>query len=406
MMNKDQIAIYLNEHPEFFNEYPELLAKIHAIQPGDLPLEPLNALSVADRIIKRVHADKEHLKSKLDWFLEIAQKNEEILAHLCEIERLIFSSVNLPQMILRLKEEIVSRFEINSVWVCLVDDTEHLIENKLRERFEGELGGNLKFIDKQTVKRWFPDGPRPILRAEIPQGSEVFSGPECRERVKSEAWFPIVIRGGIVGTLALGSEKPYHFYEGLRTEYLERLTDKLALAIDNILLLDLLKRQSALDRETGLYNEVFLDPVLLREFDRAQRYGKPLSCVKMRIDYFDRLADTIEEELKIQLRKEAGKILKLNCRTSDMLVRSGEDEFVLLLPEIDRDGAFLVAERIRSSLEIFRPLDEGPRGDIKATLGIATYPADSVNSHKELLEAAGKGLARALEDGNNQVAAA
>ena len=37
-MNKDQVAIYLNEHPEFFNEYPELLRKVKEIKEKDLPI--------------------------------------------------------------------------------------------------------------------------------------------------------------------------------------------------------------------------------------------------------------------------------------------------------------------------------------------------------------------------------
>ena len=53
-MNKDQVAIYLNEHPEFFNEYPELLRKIKEIEEEDLPIEPMGTLSFADRIIKPV----------------------------------------------------------------------------------------------------------------------------------------------------------------------------------------------------------------------------------------------------------------------------------------------------------------------------------------------------------------
>lgn len=405
-MNKDLIAIYLNEHPEFFNDYPELLGKIKSIQESDLPLEPLSTLSVADRIIKRVHDDKEHIKSKLEWFMEIAQANEEILRHLCEIERLIFSSAELPQMVHRLQQEITSRFNIKYVLVYLVDNTERLVENKLHERFAEELDDAMKFTDQATIARWFSNGFAPILRAEANDDSEIFKGPAYSGQVKSEALFPIVIRGGVIGVLGLGSVKPYHFYDGLRTEYLERLTDKLGLAIDNILLLDLLKRQTVLDEETGLYNQVYLDPVLLREFDRAQRYGKTLSCVKMRIDYFDRLADTYDERLGNQLQKEAGKILKENCRVSDVLVRSNENDFVLLLPEIDRPAAVSVAERIRTSLDACKLAAGGKFASIKANFGLATYPGDSANTHKELLDAAAKRLALALEEDKNRVAAA
>ena len=52
-MNNDQIALYLNDHPEFFNQYPELLARIHSIAPEDMPLRPVKTLNIADRIVKR-----------------------------------------------------------------------------------------------------------------------------------------------------------------------------------------------------------------------------------------------------------------------------------------------------------------------------------------------------------------
>ncbi|MCH7501414.1 MAG: DUF484 family protein, partial [Nitrospinae bacterium] len=77
-MNNDQIALYLNDHPEFFNQYPELLARIQAIAPEDLPLQPAKTLNIADRLLKRAQADKEHLKNQLVSFMEITQANEKI----------------------------------------------------------------------------------------------------------------------------------------------------------------------------------------------------------------------------------------------------------------------------------------------------------------------------------------
>ncbi|MEC8957283.1 MAG: DUF484 family protein, partial [Nitrospinota bacterium] len=88
-MNKDQVAIYLNGHLEFFNEYPELLRKIKEIKEEDLPIEPIKTLSLTDRIIKRVHDDKERLKSKLEGLFEISRANEKIQDHLFEIEQLV-----------------------------------------------------------------------------------------------------------------------------------------------------------------------------------------------------------------------------------------------------------------------------------------------------------------------------
>ena len=240
-MNKDQIAIYLNEHPEFFNEYPELLKKIKEIEDEDLPIEPMSTLSLADRIIKRVHDDKEHLKSKLEWLFEISRSNEKIQDHLFEIERLVLTSTNLDQMVGQLKKEIPNRCGIPSVKVCLVKGSDPCMEDRLRQRYNGTLDESVKFICQETAGSWFVDGLKPILRSEI-ETSEVF-GPGGNEEIKSEALIPIVAQDVMVGAIAFGSPNPFHFHDGLGTEFLERMADKVSISINNILLIDQLKDQ-------------------------------------------------------------------------------------------------------------------------------------------------------------------
>ncbi|MBC8283525.1 MAG: DUF484 family protein [Nitrospinae bacterium] len=241
-MNKDQVAIYLNEHPEFFNEYPELLRKIKEIKEEDLPIEPMSTLSLADRIIKRVHDDKEHLKSKLEWLFEISRANEKIQDHLYEIEQLVLTSTNLDQMVNQLRKEIPNRFGIPSVMVCLVQGSDHFMEDRLRERYQGELDETVKFISKETASDWFEGNPRPILRGEIEE-SEVFGPTNEENPINSEALIPIVAQETLVGVIAFGSPKTFHFHEGLGTEFLERMADKVAISINNILLIDQLKDQ-------------------------------------------------------------------------------------------------------------------------------------------------------------------
>ena len=241
-MNKDQVAIYLNEHPEFFNEYPELLRKIKEIEEEDLPIEPMSTLSLADRIIKRVHDDKEHLKNKLEWLFEISRANEKIQDHLYEIEQLVLTSTNLEQMVSQLRKEIPERFGIPSVVVCLVQGSDHFMEDRLRERYQGELDETVKFICKETASSWFDGELKPILHGEIDE-SAVFGPPNSKDPIKSEALIPIVAQETLVGVIAFGSPNAFHFHDGLGTEFLERMADKVAISINNILLIDQLKDQ-------------------------------------------------------------------------------------------------------------------------------------------------------------------
>jgi len=154
-MIKDEIAVYLNDHPEFFNDYPELLGKIKSIDNQDIPIRQSNTLSLSGRLIKRVNEDKEKLQSKLEWFVEVSRANEEIHQHLFEIERLILKSTQLDQMVTKLVEAITLRFKIHYTLLYLVDDGDHYMEHKLEERFSKRLDGLLNFTDQATINTWF-----------------------------------------------------------------------------------------------------------------------------------------------------------------------------------------------------------------------------------------------------------
>ena len=249
-MNKDQIAVYLSEHPEFFNDYPELLGKIKSIDDKDIPIRRSNTLSLSGRLIKRVNDDKENLKSKLEWFVEVSRANEEIHQHLFEIECLILKSTQLDQMVKQLGEAITLRFKIPYVLLFLVDDADHYMEHKLEERFSKRLDGLLNFIDQATVNTWFDRKLKPVLNSEIKTPSKVFDKTWDTRNIQSECIVPIINRGDVCGAIALGATKPRHFHNGLRTEYLERMAERLAIAIDNVLLIDRLQleRSNAQER--------------------------------------------------------------------------------------------------------------------------------------------------------------
>ena len=240
-MTKDEIAVYLSDHPDFFNDYPDLLGKIKSIDDQDIPIRQSNTLSLSGRIIKRVNEDKEKLKGQLEWFVEVSRANEEIHQHLFEIERLILKSTQLDQMVKQLGEAITLRFKIPYILLYLVDDADHYMEHKLEERFSKRLGGLLNFVDQVTINTWFNGKLKPVLNSDIKTPSKVFDKTWDMKNIQSECIVPIINRGDVCGAIVLGATKPRHFHNGLRTEYLERMADRLAIAIDNILLIDRLQ---------------------------------------------------------------------------------------------------------------------------------------------------------------------
>lgn len=397
-MNKDQIAIYLNEHPEFFNDYPELLHKIKEIDHEDLPLQPLGTLSIADRILKRAHDDKEHMRSQLEWFVEISQANEEIQEHLYEIERAVLANIDFHEMVRQFRDELMRRFKLERVQIALSHHPDHFIQG---ENVTGEeLEDTVRVVSPDRLREWFPNEDQPTLNSELESNSKVFK--KDAAVIKSEALIPIRLHGQLAGALCLGSREPLHFYDGLRTDYLERMAEKLGLAIDNLLLLESLRRTPVLDAATGLFKASYLQPVLTREFDRACHYEKPLALIKMHIDTPTDHGHTVPESRQEKMFRHVGQVLAESSRGGDFIFRTGGVEFALLLPGLKKPEARQVAERIRAALESSASPDD-PEVRLECRIGVADLTVDTMQKPSDLVTSAQEALKKARENGQRVV---
>jgi GAF domain-containing protein len=99
----------------------------------------------------------------------------------------------------------------------------------------------MKFIGQATADKWFDGKLKPVLHSELKTNSEIFGKIWNTKNIRSECIVPIINRGAVCGAIALGATTERHFHAGLRTEYLERMAERLAIAIDNILLVDRLQ---------------------------------------------------------------------------------------------------------------------------------------------------------------------
>lgn len=108
-----------------------------------------------------------------------------------------------------------------------------------------------------------------------------------------------------------------------------------------------ISRLSVTDPLTNVYNRRYLNEYLLKEIARASRSGRSLSIVLCDIDHFKRVNDTYGHLVGDQVLQEFSKNLKKVVRTTDWISRYGGEEFVIVYPEIDLEGAQQAAERCR-----------------------------------------------------------
>ena len=166
------------------------------------------------------------------------------------------------------------------------------------------------------------------------------------------------------------------------------------------------------DELTGLFNHRHLQHALDVELSRAKRYGRPLSLLFIDVDHFKQCNDRYGHLGGDQLLRriahallgggESG--LPLQSRASDIVGRYGGEEFVMLLPETDVNGARVKAERVRlmiASREVeLEPGKEPAR--VTVSIGVATFPVHGVEK-QQLIAAADQELYRAKSLGRDRV---
>jgi diguanylate cyclase (GGDEF)-like protein len=162
-----------------------------------------------------------------------------------------------------------------------------------------------------------------------------------------------------------------------------------------------LEKLAITDDLTQVYNFRFLKTALRREIRRAARFRQLLSLVMIDVDNLKAYNDRNGHMRGSLLLRELAGLFAQHVRSFDLVAKYGGDEFTLILPQTDRAGALVVADRLRQVVaEHAFPL--APRGSITVSLGISTFPEDA-SDPVGLIRAADRALYSAKRRGRNRV---
>ncbi|WP_296247815.1 sensor domain-containing diguanylate cyclase [Pseudomonas sp. UBA4194] len=163
-----------------------------------------------------------------------------------------------------------------------------------------------------------------------------------------------------------------------------------------------LQKLSSTDRLTGLYNRGHWEEALKLEYARHARYGHATSLIMFDIDHFKRVNDTYGHQVGDQVIQRVADVLRELVRDADIAGRYGGEEFAVLLPDTDKAGGAMLAERLRKVVE--EQTVESEAGPVRFTisLGVADlgYPTDD---YKQLIEWADQALYASKRGGRNRV---
>ncbi|HEV8574019.1 MAG TPA: diguanylate cyclase [Dehalococcoidia bacterium] len=164
-----------------------------------------------------------------------------------------------------------------------------------------------------------------------------------------------------------------------------------------------LERLAITDELTAVYNRRYMTQALDRECNRARRYRRHLACLMVDLDDFKKYNDSHGHLVGDVALKQVAAMISQCVRETDIVVRFGGEEFVVIMPEAQPAAAMLAAERIRDSIsgQALAVTD----GDVAITVSIGVCTSDDEHEIEPdtMLACADKALRRAKTDGKNRV---
>lgn len=165
---------------------------------------------------------------------------------------------------------------------------------------------------------------------------------------------------------------------------------------------DTLREQAIRDPLTGLHNRHYLNEILERELSRAIRERYPISFLLLDIDHFKHVNDTYGHAAGDFVLKELADLLAEFTRTGDIVCRYGGEEFLVAFPNTKERDAYLIADRLRESIQGTPIYVDQHMISITISAGLSEFPTHG-RFEAVVLEAADKALYHAKHNGRNQV---
>jgi diguanylate cyclase (GGDEF)-like protein len=264
--------------------------------------------------------------------------------------------------------------------------------NQTRYPLNGNIFGE---VLKRHRHIYLPDvqdaPPRHQFPAEIPPNGGAFLA------------LPLIAENGrVIGMLNLLRRRPGSF-AAKEIDLLRKIAGQIGQVIDTIFAYQHTRELSYTDELTRVFNRRYFNQRFEREMQRAQRYGRALSLIMIDIDHFKTFNDTHGHLWGDTTLKQVAQILEKSLRKADILARFGGEEFVILLPEIDKEHGRKVAEKLRRAIERtdFPKAITQPLGRLTISLGLAAFPEDAKEA-EALIDHADQGLYLAKSRGRNQ----
>lgn len=334
-----------------------------------------------------------------------AHRRAEEMGSLYHIGMTLTAGLEMEQVLLSLFEQIKLILPADVFYVSTYDEETQVVDLPLYV----ETGEFMKIEPRSLLTD--PGITGEVIRSrktinlpdtQLPDIAEKYhlihrGGRACRSYVG----VPLIVLDRVVGVVSMQSYQA-NAYSPDQVRLLETIATQAAIAIQNARLYHQMKQMAITDPVTQLFTRrqfIFLGR---SEVERAIRYKRSVSVLMVDIDFFKKVNDTYGHSAGDQVLFGVAKICREAMRNTDIIGRWGGEEFSIVLPEADRIGASLIAERIRRMVaSTFIPV---AKDQVMVTVSIGVATLDQDNCTLEILiDQADRAMYKAKAGGRNQV---
>ncbi|MFQ5989788.1 MAG: diguanylate cyclase [Candidatus Methylomirabilales bacterium] len=329
--------------------------------------------------------------------------------------------------LLELSKGVASTLRPSEIFHLIVERTAQLV-TALRCSLviigEGEKGYVVASQDNPRITRLpitleqYPEIQEAIRRQQPVMVEDISQDPLMAEvwnkmaplHFRSLLVVPINLRAKVVGTLVLRMARSTAPFTTREMQLCQLIGELAAISLQNAHLFESLElanldleQLTLIDDLTQVYNRRFLFRKLEEEVERAKWYGQPLCCIMLDVDDFKEVNDRYGHAQGDVVLKELATVIQEVIRRGDVLTRYGGEEFVLLLPQTEGEGAWKEAERILRTIREHRFPGIEPLLPVTVSMGIANYPLNPITEAADLIKLADRAMYAAKHSGKDGI---
>jgi diguanylate cyclase (GGDEF)-like protein len=308
----------------------------------------------------------------------------------------------LTEIYQRLSAEVRDRFGLKYFSIYEVQSNKNLMSPVV---VDGELNTPCRWCDPQILVRSETCRARRtghlIDSIDAPGICFAFHAPQDGNEYR-HVCFPIMQSGMVGGVLQLvfSASESQRLKEV--TPYLSVYLREAAPVLEAKRLMDTLRESNLRDAMTGLHNRRFLEEYTETLVATTQRNKAQMAILMLDLDYFKMVNDTHGHDAGDTVLKALSRVVTQSVRASDMVIRYGGEEFMIILQDTDGEGAMLIAEKIRAAVEALKVQLTGVILQKTISIGVSVFPTDC-DTFWQTVKYADVALYRAKESGRNRV---